>query len=127
MKNKYIHEVKHQNKVNDVSARTQRRMDFTITRIYLQEAIENFDKPVGLISTMMFSAKIADFDDFKVLRIVNLPKLLDYYLRIRAITLNQYDTFIAQLNSSDRENWYLAFVTIDQFINNINKRYGRKR
>ncbi len=69
--------------------------------------------------TLIYSIKVFDKPNndnldrqFTRLRIQLLPGLLKKYLHKEFITSDQYESLISQLNSPDREAWYLAFILI---------------
>ena len=46
------------------------------------------------------------------IRRIVIPQLLDIYVQWQVITNEQKEALITQLVSPDRENWYIAFLTI---------------
>ena len=79
---------------------------------HINEAIENFDKPIDRI----YGKEI--FSDHSVLRKLRIPKLLDKLIRFEVITLEQKKRLYNMLISEDRNNWYMAILTIKNIIEN---------
>lgn len=48
------------------------------------------------------------------IRNVIIPSLLTIYEEQHLITPEKHQALLSQINSPDREDWYLAFVVIDQ-------------
>ena len=48
------------------------------------------------------------------IRNVIIPELLNIYEEQHLITPEKHQILLSQINSPDREDWYLAFVVIDQ-------------
>ena len=70
----------------------------------LKETIAHFDKCVEL-------------DDCRVLRKNILPLIINDNVKKGYLSKEQEQTFLSQLNSPDSENWYMAFVMINQLLN----------
>lgn len=70
----------------------------------LNYAIRVFDKlePDGSLKT------------FDTIRKIKIPYLLGKYLKMGRITEDIHNSLLVQLNSPDREAWYLAFILIKQ-------------
>lgn len=84
------------------------------TRAELMSAIRNFDKTEGLVYKVALNERPLLFI---ALRNHKLPLLIDYLLKKKRLSENQACTLKSQILSLDRDNWYIAFLTIIQKTN----------
>ena len=82
-------------------------------RKYVKWALNTFDKEKRPIMWNLFEPTPTR-SWYTHIRNVIIPDLLTIYEEQHLITPEKHQTLLSQLHSSDREDWYLALVVIDQ-------------
>ena len=91
-------------------------------RKYVKWALNTFDKSstydeLGFVNPRRSSGWVINHTNrnlYTHIRNVIIPSLLTIYEEQQLITPEKHQALLSQLNSPDREDWYLAFVVIDQ-------------
>jgi len=82
-------------------------------RRYVKWALNTFDKEKRPIMWNLFEPTPTR-SWYTHIRNAIIPELLNIYEEQHLITLEKHQTLLSQINSPDREDWYLALVVIDQ-------------
>ena len=65
----------------------------------------------------LWDSNAQDLREYTHLRTTKIPFLLEYLVDRKRLTQDQSDSLTVQLNSPDREAWYMAFLIIIQITN----------
>jgi hypothetical protein len=105
--------------------RNQEREKCRKIRQHIMFAVSSFDTPIHPAThkpLSKFETNYHDQDDNYLRKFTNLreyktPQLLKYLVSRKRLSQEKSDTLTSMLNSSNREDWYMAFLLTIQITN----------